>query len=234
MRETELRAEPSRLGAPTLDPPCAEGNGNAEAGAGSLQSTATPRPALAILASNAKWPQPPRRPALAVFAVSAEVGAGSPPWRQQSSQSQSMADPRPTPKPKRALQSPGRSPQQTKRALESPERSPQHLKRMQSAASAPSEPPPAHILARAARTVESSMTAHMNNDWTCQTCGNVNWFRRGYCIGGQGRCSRPREATWMPGDWFCTCGNHNLKHRTRCNRSRCSLPRARGEILRWV
>ena len=113
----------------------------------------------------------------------------------------------------------------------SPERPPRHLKR--SAPSAPSEPPPAHVLARAARTRESSTTAQLNNDWTCPTCGNVNWFRRGYCIGGRGQCLRPREATWLPGDWFCSCGNHNLARRTVCNRSKCNLPRAQGEMPRF-
>ena len=179
-----------------------------------MESMADPRPTLAP--PRPKWSQPPQstatpRPALA-------------PPRQQSPQSpQSMADPRPTLAPPR---------QQSQRALQSPERPPRHLKR--SAPSAPSEPPPAHVLARAARTRESSTTAQLNNDWTCPTCGNVNWFRRGYCIGGRGQCLRPREATWLPGDWFCSCGNHNLARRTVCNRSKCNLPRAQGEIPRFL
>jgi hypothetical protein len=107
------------------------------------------------------------------------------------------------------------------------------LKRKWSAPSAPSEAPPAHLLARAARTLGSSTTAQMDNDWTCPTCGNVNWFRRGYCFGGHGLCSTPREPSWMPGDWFCECGNHNLARRKVCNRSKCSLPRAQGEKARF-
>ena len=99
--------------------------------------------------------------------------------------------------------------------------------------SAPPDPPPAHIRAKWNRTQESSKKAQMDNDWTCRTCGNVNWFRRGYCIGGRGQCSTPREATWLPGDWFCTCGNHNLAHRKVCNRSNCSLPRSKGEVPRF-
>jgi hypothetical protein len=99
--------------------------------------------------------------------------------------------------------------------------------------SAPPDPPPAHIRAKWNRTQESSKKAQMDNDWTCPTCGNVNWFRRGYCIGGRGQCSTPREATWLPGDWFCTCGNHNLAHRNVCNRSNCSLPRSKGEVPRF-
>ena len=99
--------------------------------------------------------------------------------------------------------------------------------------SAPPDPPPAHIRAKWNRTQESSKKAQMDNDWTCPTCGNVNWFRRGYCIGGRGQCSTPREATWLPGDWFCTCGNHNLARRKVCNRSNCSLPRSKGEVPRF-
>ena len=99
--------------------------------------------------------------------------------------------------------------------------------------SAPPDPPPAHIRAKWNRTQESSKKAQMDNDWTCPTCGNVNWFRRGYCIGGRGQCSTPREATWLPGDWFCTCGNHNLARRKVCNRSNCGLPRSKGEVPRF-
>jgi hypothetical protein len=194
-----------------------------------MESMADPRPTVAQPCP--KWSQPPP-------STATPRPAPAPP-RQQSPQSpQSMADARPTLAPPC---------QQSKRALRSPERPPKHLNRLRSCsglrtaaahvlASAPStssEQPPAHVLARAARTRESSTTAQMNNDWTCPTCGNVNWFRRGYCIGGRGQCLRPREATWLPGDWFCSCGNHNLARRTVCNRSKCTLSRVQGEIPRF-
>ena len=124
-------------------------------------------------------------------------------------------------------------PRHSQRSLRSPERPPLHLKRKRSTPSAPSDAPPDHLLlARAARTLQSSTTAQKHNDWTCPTCGNVNWFRRGYCIGGNNECLTPREPSWMPGDWFCECGNHNLRHRTVCNRTKCSLARAQGEKAR--
>ena len=201
----------------------------------SLQSMADPRPTLAL---------PVKRQSIEKWAHEKRIDVVM----------ESMADPRPTvaqPCPKWSQPPPStatpRPCQQSKRALRSPERQPQHLNRLRScsglrtaaahvlasAPSAPSEPPPAHGLARAARTRESSTTAQLNNDWTCPTCGNVNWFRRGYCIGGRGQCKTPREATWLPGDWFCSCGNHNLARRTVCNRSKCNLPRAQGEIPRF-
>ena len=97
----------------------------------------------------------------------------------------------------------------------------------------PDAPPPAHLITKRARTEESSKTAQKTNDWTCRVCGNVNCFRRGYCIGGRGQCLTPREPSWQPGDWFCVRGNHNLARRTTCNRTICSLPRADGEVPRF-
>jgi hypothetical protein len=112
-------------------------------------------------------------------------------------------------------------------ASTSPERPP--WKRKRSTPSTPFDAPPDLLVARAARTLQSSTTAQKRNDWTCPRCGNVNWFRRGYCIGGNNECLTPREPSWMPGDWFCECGNHNLKRRTVCNRTKCGLARAQGE-----
>jgi hypothetical protein len=112
-------------------------------------------------------------------------------------------------------------------ACTSPERPP--WKRKRSTPSTPFDAPPDLLVARAARTLQSSTTAQKRNDWTCPRCGNVNWFRRGYCIGGNNECLTPREPSWMPGDWFCECGNHNLKRRTVCNRTKCGLARAQGE-----
>jgi hypothetical protein len=119
-----------------------------------------------------------------------------------------------------------------KRALRSPERPPPQLKRKRPTASAIRRPPP-HIAAKLARTCESSLTASKDNDWTCLQCGNVNWYKRGYCIGGNGQCLPPQNRTWAPGDWYCECGNHNLSRRTVCNRGNCRLSRAQGEKARF-
>ena len=66
-------------------------------------------------------------------------------------------------------------------------------------------------------------------DWICQACGNLNFSRRGFCAGLRGKCGQGRESSWKPGDWYCTCGNHNMAFRTHCNRTKCGLPRAQGE-----
>ena len=71
-----------------------------------------------------------------------------------------------------------------------------------------------------------------DNDWWCSLCHNHNWFRRGFCNGMHGRCQNPRDFDFAPGDWYCTCGNFNRKHRKRCNRSQCQLPQVRGEVPR--
>ena len=120
-----------------------------------------------------------------------------------------------------------------KRAMRSPERPPRQLKRKVLTASAPSEAPDPHIVAKWARTCASSMTATKDNDWTCRQCGNKNWYKRGYCIGGNNKCLTPRDSNWAPGDWYCACGNHNLKKRTSCNRDNCQLTRAEGEKARF-
>ena len=66
-------------------------------------------------------------------------------------------------------------------------------------------------------------------DWICKVCGNLNFNRRGLCAGRHGRCGQKRDSNWMPGDWYCSCGNHNMAFRTHCNRTKCGLPRERGE-----
>ena len=66
-------------------------------------------------------------------------------------------------------------------------------------------------------------------DWICQACGNLNFSRRGFCAGLRGKCGQGRESSWKPGDWYCTCGNHNMAFRTHCNRTKCGLPREQGE-----
>ena len=119
------------------------------------------------------------------------------------------------------------------RALRSPERPPRQLKRKRPTASAPSEAPDPHIVAKWARTCASSWTATKENDWTCRQCGNKNWYKRCYCIGGNNKCLTPRDRNWTPGDWYCECGNHNLSRRTVCNRDNCQLTRAQGEKARF-
>ena len=66
-------------------------------------------------------------------------------------------------------------------------------------------------------------------DWICKLCGNLNFNRRGFCAGRRGRCGQSRDSNWLPGDWYCSCGNHNMAFRTHCNRTKCGLPRERGE-----
>ena len=66
-------------------------------------------------------------------------------------------------------------------------------------------------------------------DWICKVCGNLNFNRRGFCAGRHGTCGQSRQSNWKPGDWYCTCGNHNMAFRTHCNRKKCGLPRAQGE-----
>jgi hypothetical protein len=102
----------------------------------------------------------------------------------------------------------------------------------------PDVPPPhrtltEHAKVKRQRTEESSRTAVKGNDWTCRVCGNVNWFRRGYCIAGRGQCLAPRNDSWLPGDWYCARGNRNLSRRTVFNRSKCGLSREEGEVPRF-
>ena len=66
-------------------------------------------------------------------------------------------------------------------------------------------------------------------DWICKVCGNLNFNRRGFCAGRHGKCGQTRQSNWKPGDWYCTCGNHNMAFRTHCNRTKCGLPREQGE-----
>jgi hypothetical protein len=128
----------------------------------------------------------------------------------------------PSMRDRRPMQAPSTLPR-----LSSPEHPPQPKKR-----SAPSPRSERHLQAKWARTRESRARATINNDWTCPTCGNVNWFRRGHCIGGRNQCRTPRETGWVPGDWFCNCGNHNLAAETSAtdrtasshgSRARCAV-----------
>ena len=66
-------------------------------------------------------------------------------------------------------------------------------------------------------------------DWICKKCGNLNFNRRGFCAGRRGKCGQSRASSWKPGDWYCSCGNHNMAFRTHCNRTWCGLPREQGE-----
>ena len=70
------------------------------------------------------------------------------------------------------------------------------------------------------------MTATKDNDWTCRQCGNKNWYKRGYCIGGNNKCLTPRDSNWVPGDWYCACGNHNLKKKIQLQQRQ--LPAYKG------
>ena len=66
-------------------------------------------------------------------------------------------------------------------------------------------------------------------DWICKACGNLNFNRRGFCGGRRGACGQSRERNFKPGDWYCSCGNHNMAFRTHCSRTKCGLPREQGE-----
>ena len=58
-------------------------------------------------------------------------------------------------------------------------------------------------------------------DWTCWTCGNLNYAERQQC-----NFRHCRMMWWKPGDWQCwNCGNHNFASRTTCNMRACKAPR---------
>ena len=69
-------------------------------------------------------------------------------------------------------------------------------------------------------------------DWICRKCGNLNWQFRGFCNGMSltAACLEPRDCTFEPGDWYCICGNFNLRHRVRCNRSKCGLEKSEDTV----
>ena len=69
-------------------------------------------------------------------------------------------------------------------------------------------------------------------DWRCRVCNNHNWRWRGFCNGNGGRCKEPRDLGFGPQDWYCRCGNWNLKGRAICNRDVCRTPRSKGEQQR--
>ena len=77
----------------------------------------------------------------------------------------------------------------------------------------------------------STVAALLPGDWICRKCGNHNFNKRGYCNGKPGGkpCQNPRDANYMPGDWYCKCGNFNYASKQRCNRNVCGLRREEGE-----
>jgi len=58
-------------------------------------------------------------------------------------------------------------------------------------------------------------------DWSCHSCGNVNFADRAFC--NMRKCEAPRAL----GEWQCpACGNKNFSDRAVCNMRKCQAPRA--------
>jgi predicted nucleic-acid-binding Zn-ribbon protein len=84
---------------------------------------------------------------------------------------------------------------------------------------------------------ESQMVAAVAGaklDWTCSSCGNLNYGSREIC--NTRKCQAQRPPTWpiwqqpatdaSHSDWVCPgCGNVNFAKRDICNTRTCQMPR---------